>query len=241
MAKKKSAPKKKAAPKKSSAAFGGFPKETLEFLCGLRANNKKTWFDKHRSEYDDHLMGPAKEFVEAVGVKLKKIVPAIQAIPKVNGSIFRINRDTRFSTDKTPYKDHLDMIFWEGDKKSTGSKMFLRISPDKVYTGAGFHSGCPDLLKSFRNAVADEASGKELASIAKKLRKKGLELEGQHYKRIPRGFSDDGPAGEFLLHDSLHIVYETDPATACDSNFVDTCVKYWKGLMPFHRWLTDNL
>ena len=56
-------------------------------------------------------------FVAAIGDKLVKHSPNISAIPKVNGSIFRVNRDIRFSKDKTPYKDHIDLWFWEGDDR----------------------------------------------------------------------------------------------------------------------------
>jgi uncharacterized protein (DUF2461 family) len=55
----------------------------------------------------------------------------------VLGSIFRINRDTRFSKDKRPYKDHLDFWFWEGDRKAASSGLFARVSPDGVIVGAG--------------------------------------------------------------------------------------------------------
>ena len=109
--------------------FTGFPDGTLKFLRGLRKNNTKTWFDAHRSDYDNFYVAPAKSFVEAIGVRLKRIAPAIVAEPIINGSIFRINRNVRFSNDKRPYKDHLDFSFWEGEKKGSSSALFFRVSP----------------------------------------------------------------------------------------------------------------
>ncbi|MEM6991152.1 MAG: DUF2461 family protein, partial [Myxococcota bacterium] len=91
------------------AKFDGFPKQTLTFLKGLGANNDKAWFTAHRADYDNYFMEPAKHFVVALGERLAKSSPGIHAEPKVNGSIFRINRDVRFSKDKRPYKDHLDL------------------------------------------------------------------------------------------------------------------------------------
>ena len=159
--------------------FNGFPNGTLKFLRGIRKNNTKTWFDAHRSDYDNFYVAPAKEFVEAMGAKLSRLAPEIVAEPRINGSIFRINKDVRFSKDKRPYKDHLDFAFWQGEKKASSSSLFFRVSPDGVFVGAGFHQGCPEHQKALRAAVADEKSGQALGTVAKRLRKAGYELEGK--------------------------------------------------------------
>ena len=82
-------------------------------------------------------------------------MPGIATEARVNGSIFRINRDTRFSKDKTPYKDHLDFWFWEGQRKTALSGLFLRIAPAAVTVGAGAHGFDPTRLARYRAAVAD--------------------------------------------------------------------------------------
>lgn len=221
--------------------FNSFPSGTIKFLKGIRKQNTKAWFDAHRSDYDDFYVAPAKAFVETVGIKLKKLAPEIVAEPRINGSIFRINKDVRFSKDKRPYKDHLDFAFWEGEKKSSSSSLFLRVSPDGVFIGAGFHLGCPEHQKALRASVADTESGKFLATVAKKLRKTGYDLEGKHYKRFPRGFPDDGPAAEFLLHNALYVVTEDKPKVACESDLLNVCIRHWKAAMPLHRWLIAHV
>jgi uncharacterized protein (DUF2461 family) len=80
-------------------AFGGFPPETIRFLRQLRANNRKDWFDAHRTDYEAFWVAPAKAFVVAAGQLLVELAPGIRAEPRVLGSIFRINRDTRFARD----------------------------------------------------------------------------------------------------------------------------------------------
>ncbi|MCA9174110.1 MAG: DUF2461 domain-containing protein [Planctomycetales bacterium] len=220
--------------------FSGFPSGTLRFLRGLRRDNSKQWFDAHRADYDAFYVEAAKAFVVAVGAKLAKLSPEFVADPRINGSIFRINKDVRFSKDKRPYKDHLDFSFWEGGKKASSSALFFRVSPDGIYIGTGHHS-CPEMLKRFREAVADPASGKELAAVARKLRKAGHKLEGEHYKRTPRGFADDGPAAEFLLHQGLYVVAEDAAEAACSPEIVDLCLQQWRETMPLHRWLTKHV
>jgi uncharacterized protein (TIGR02453 family) len=223
------------------ANFTGFSEGTLKFLRGVRKNNSKIWFDAHRSDYDEFYVASGKSFVEAVGTRLMKLAPEIVAEPKINGSIFRINKDVRFSKDKRPYKDHLDFAFWHGEKKSSSSSLFFRVSPDGVFIGTGFHQGCPEHLKALRASVADPESAKPLATVAKKLRKSGYELHGKHYKRFPRGVPDDGPAAEFLLHNALYVVTEDKAAVACDPGLLDRCFKHWKAALPLHRWLIAHV
>jgi len=101
----------------ASTTFAGFPPEGLAFLDGLARDNTKAYFDAHRATYESALLEPAKAFVVALGEELHtRVSPAIRAEPRVNGSILRINRDTRFSADKTPYKDHLT----SGSGRATG-------------------------------------------------------------------------------------------------------------------------
>src|SRR5947208_986392 len=99
----------------ATASFAGFPPAGLQFLAGLQANNNKTWFDANRADYDTGLIAPARQFVVDLGAKLREQVsPRIHAEPRTGGSLMRINRDTRFSKDKSPYKDYLGLWFWEG-------------------------------------------------------------------------------------------------------------------------------
>ena len=98
-------------------AFEGFPKGTAKFLTALAKNNDRAWLEKNRKAYDEDLIEPALAFVEAMGPELRKISRGVRAEPRVGGSVMRMNRDTRFAKDKSPYKTHLDIFFWEGDQK----------------------------------------------------------------------------------------------------------------------------
>src|SRR5213083_2262987 len=140
--------------------FEGFPPEGLHFLAGLAEHNEKAWFDEHRGEYERGLLEPARDFVEAMGVELEAVHPGVNADPRVNGSIMRINRDTRFSKDKRPYKTHLDLWFWEGEGPSRGcSGFFLRLEADRLGLGAGMHRFEQEALAGYRRAVDDAGRG----------------------------------------------------------------------------------
>jgi uncharacterized protein (TIGR02453 family) len=118
------------------SGFEGFPEETVTFLSDLAKNNKKTWFDAHKNDYERFLVWPARAFTEAIGERLITVVPGIIAEPRINGSIFRIYRDTRFSKDKTPYKTHLGIFCWDG----SGPKMecpgfYFHLEPPNLLLG----------------------------------------------------------------------------------------------------------
>src|SRR5438067_399991 len=96
----------------SEVTFVGFDRGAVDFLANLMLHNSREWFQAHRAEYDQLVLEPARELVSEMGQVLKKIGSDIHAEPKVHGSIMAINRDTRFSADKTPYKTYLDLWFW---------------------------------------------------------------------------------------------------------------------------------
>jgi uncharacterized protein (TIGR02453 family) len=219
--------------------FAGFPKGTLTFLRGMRAHNDRSWFEAHRAQYDEFYVEAGKSFVKAIGASLSRLAPDIVADARINGSILRVNRDVRFSKDKTPYKDHLDFAFAEGERNASMSTLWVRVSPDGFQVGAGLHRSDSSQLAAFRAAVADAKHGKTLAALAKKLRSKGLDFGEPHYKRYPSGYSEDGPAAEFLLHNTLFVSQNFKASAACAPGVVTECVREWKTLMPLHRWLMD--
>lgn len=224
--------------------FSGFSKQTTDYLKSLDKNNDKAWFDQHRSEYEQLYLEPAKAFVETVSAPLQKISPDIQAQPRVNGSIFRVNRDIRFSKDKTPYRDHIDMWFWDGETRNKAvSGFYLRVTAHEVFVGAGAHGFDAEKLKLYRTAVAHKTTGQTLVKAVDAAKKAGCSVGGEHYKRLPKSFEDaDGPVAQLLLHKALFVdVTAKSPIELRSDDFVGFCIDHWKKMAPIHRWLVDNL
>ncbi len=221
--------------------FKGFSRETFDFLNGLARNNSKEWFDKHRADYDEHYVAPAKLFVSAIGPKLKAISKTVSVEPKVNGSIFRINRDVRFSKDKSPYKTNLDFWFWEGEHRGWDSPgFFLRLQPTTWIAGAGMHAFSAPQLAKYRAAVVDAKTGVELEAKIKSLGP--LVLGGAGRKKIPRGFDADHSRAHLLLHDGLHAFHEGPlPKSVHTEKFVDECLNIFRAAAPISRWLMKHV
>ncbi len=118
------------------SGFKGFSTETVAFFRDLASHNNRIWFERNRDIYETQVMGPAKAFVTAMGARLRSVAPQIVAVPKINKSIFRINRDTRFSLDPSPYKTNLGIYFWDGIEAPHGILGFL-LSPRAARSDAG--------------------------------------------------------------------------------------------------------
>ncbi len=177
-----------------------------------------------------------------IGPELKKLVPGIHAEPRVGGSIFRINRDVRFSSDKRPYKDHLDFWFWEGDRKAAVSGLFLRVWPDGVVVGSGAHGFDKHQLATYRDAVADATTGAELATIVARPggcwpRDRRRDLQA----RTARVRGADGVGERLLRHSALFVHAELPAKTATSARFVDTVLGHWRTFIGMHTWLVANV
>jgi uncharacterized protein (TIGR02453 family) len=222
-----------------------FPPDTLEFLDDLRGNNAKAWLEANRKRYQASYVDAGKAFVEAVAPVLAGIDPGIHAEPRVLGSIFRINRDTRFSADKRPYKDHLDFWFWHGERKAAVSGLFVRVSPDVVGVGAGSHGFDKSALSRFRSAVSDDRDARaELVDAVERVEKAGYPIDGETYKRVPTGYAADpeGPAARLLRHGALFVHHDEPAHLALDADrLLPTLDRHWIALAPLHRWLVTHV
>jgi uncharacterized protein (TIGR02453 family) len=220
-----------------------FPRCTIDYLTKLSRNNNREWFEKHRKEFELNFLEPAQKFVLEMGSKLQDIAPQINAIPKIDKSIFRIHRDVRFSKNKSPYKTNLGIYFWEGNRaKMESSGFYFHIEPKLFFIGVGMYMLSKEDLKKFRDAVVDPIQGEELHTIVTKLTKnKKYILGGEFYKKIPKGYSDNLPQSKYLLHSGLYLYYEDDNSKLINSDPVKFTYMVFKDMLPLHKWFVKNI
>ncbi len=223
--------------------FEGFPRETLRFLEEIERHNNRAWFEQHRDDYQKHLLEPAQDFVVALGSLLRRLFPNIHAEPKINASIRRMSRDIRFSRDKRPYKDHLDLWFWQGDDPSAEHPgFFFRVTATSLVLGAGMHMFEKPVLERYRRDVVDSRRGALLQRVVKKVLAAGAyELGGQHFKRPPRGVDPDHPRAPLTLHNGLYvgITLRPVPPQARTPDFPAFCFGHLRAMSPIVPWLVD--
>jgi len=219
-----------------------FPAETFAFLEGIAAHNDKAWFDANRPLYDAGYVAAGKSFVEAMGPRLRAISPDVQFAPRVNGSISRINRDIRFSKDKRPYKEHLGLWFWHGDRKGWEKPGFwFSLTPRAVQLGTGMYGFDKSMLDEFRQSVIHPRSGKALLAAVAAVQASGpYEIGGRTRKRLPKGFATGPDRQDYLLHEGLYASIELPASAARDPGFLDRCLKHFENAWPVGKWLLDE-
>ncbi len=217
--------------------FSGYSKDALEFLRDLPSRDPD-WFKSNRKDYESLIVGPTKALVSDLGDRLREDLPDIVAEPKTNGSIGPINNDLRFSPDKSPYKDHLLLRFWEGSPKKTASTLFLRIAPDGIGIAVGI---VPADVGRWREAVDSVKSGPQLDSAIRKLAtsKRG-DVVGQELKKVPAPYPADHPRADLLRHKMIQVRWLKElPASIAKPGFVGWAAKQLEPCMPLHRTLVD--
>lgn len=223
--------------------FTGFPLEGMQFLRDIDENNSRDWFEANKHIYQTALVEPAQAFIMALGERLQAIAPNVQYDTRTNGSgsLMRIYRDVRFSKDKSPYKNWIGIVFWEGQgKKSQNPGFYFGISG----SGAGIHAGMygfePAMLAAYREAVDDEARGSALTEIVVGLQTAVYTLHGDQYTQVPRGFAKDHPRADLLRYKGLFAsAPQLDPNIVASAKLIDVCFAHCQNMAPLQQWLAQ--
>jgi len=196
--------------------------------------------------YREYVIAPAQDFVRAMGERLRALAPDVVVDTRTTGggSIFRISRDTRFSKDKTPYKTFLGIFFWEGTRKKTeNSGFYFHLEPPRLMLAAGVHVFPLPLLETYRDAVVDPDHGPALVRAVAQVAARGpYQVGGRHYKRVPRGYEATHENADYLLHNGLSALIESDvPEELFTEECLDYCFERFRDMAPIHAWLRTLL
>lgn len=172
--------------------FPGFPEETVRFFLDLRFHNETSWFHAHREAYETYVRKPFSEFIEAMTPTVMRIADDMETRP--NKCLARINRDIRFTRDKSPYRDHMWMLFRRsGEEREHAVMYWFELSPEVVEWGVGFWGYNRPAMDALRERMM-----KKPAEVRRVLRRCGipdetLHIYGDRYKSMkpPAGMSAD--------------------------------------------------
>uniref|UniRef100_Q01NJ4 TIGR02453 family protein n=1 Tax=Solibacter usitatus (strain Ellin6076) TaxID=234267 RepID=Q01NJ4_SOLUE len=221
------------------SAFPGFPQEGLDFFRKLQRNNRRDWFQPRKPVFDATLKQPMRELVAAINVGMKTFAPEYVTDP--DKAIYRIYRDTRFSKDKTPYKDHIAASFpLQGTPAGAG--LYFAVSHKEVAIGGGIYMPAPETLRAIRHHVAERHQ--ELRKIVAKPAVRQLYragLQGEQLTRVPKGFDPAHPAADLLRYKQLFLYVELNPDLATTSELYPTVVRHFRAITPFLRYLNAPL
>jgi uncharacterized protein (TIGR02453 family) len=219
-------------------AFDGVPRGLVGFLAGLEAENSREWFEAHRADYEALWLKPALDLAAALSAPVAEM--GLRAVPKLNGSVRRINRDVRFSHDKRPYQAHWHLVLSTGPAFNKLPGVHLVISPEGFGYGAGHYGFASEGLERLRRAICDDSQRAGFLFALARAQGQGAELDAPDLVRVPKGFVAE-PEWEHLLR-RKHIVARTQGHKPCpDWLFGPGCVAgllpIIADLAPLARWL----
>ena len=222
--------------------FNGFPNETFTFLQDLAEHNDREWFDANRRRYEEFFVAPSLAYIEAMRRPLAKVSPMYQAVPKkVGGSLMRIFRDVRFSSDKRPYKTNIGIHFRHeavGDVHGPG--LYVHIDTSQCFIAAGIWHPASDVLKAIREAIDGRPSDWKKARDHKAFHSR-YELAGDALKRPPQGFDADHPYVDDLRRKDFIGVANLDAAAVMSPGFVNDSIVLFKAATPLSRFLCEAI
>ena len=212
-------------------------KNLLFFLKELDKNNNKPWFDQHRTEYES-AKACFLEFITGLLQKMEKIDPTLSGlVPKK--TIFRINRDIRFSKDKSPYKNNMGSTFSKGGKNMMTAGYYFHLQPgNKSFAAIGSYMPATDILQNIRQEIDYDLGAFKKIIQAATFKKyfKGFD-EIDRLKTVPKGYTADNPAIEFLKNRSFVVSkYFTDKEVQ-SKDFLIELLKCYKAAHPLVLFL----
>lgn len=218
--------------------FPGFPKEALAFFRGLSRNNDREWFQPRKQIFEDQVRAPMLALVEALNAEFAKFAPEYINDPKK--AVYRIYRDTRFSSDKTPYKTHLAAIFpRRGGEKHSTPGFYFHISHKQVGVAGGLYHAPPEQLLPIRTWMAEHHE--RFRRAARGPKKLMGELQGSSLQRIPKGFAADHPGADLIKMKQWLYFQTLEPKLATSPKLLPELVKRFQAMHPVLEMLAEPL
>jgi uncharacterized protein (TIGR02453 family) len=217
-----------------------FTPKLFAFLKDLAENNDRDWFKAHQDLYEEHVREPALEFINDFAVPLKKISPHFVADSRtVGGSLFRIQRDTRFARDKTPYKLNTGMQFRHiAGKDAHAPGFYAHLQPGECFMGVGLWRPETKVAYAIREHIHEEQAAWKRATRGKRFTEV-FSIGGESLVRPPKGYEEDHPLIEDLKRKdfiaSTRLTQKSITADTFMNDFTDNC----KRAAPLMKFLCD--
>lgn len=214
-------------------------KALLEFLKKLKKNNNKEWFDKNKKEYD----ALRKSWIAEVDTLIKGINKFDASLGELDAKscIFRINRDIRFSNDKSPYKTNFGASINKGGKRAPRAGYYIHIEPGNCFLAGGIYVPEPEALASVRQEIDYNLKAFDKIVKDKTFVKHFKKLEGEQLSRPPKGYDADNAAIEYLKYKSYMAVQYVSDKDVMASDYSKTVLTAFKAMHPLVKFLNGAI
>jgi len=211
------------------------PKSSFDFLRNLKKNNHRDWMLENKKVYQ-----ASEKELKAFYAEIEAGLNKTDEIAKLK--VFRINRDVRFSKDKTPYNVHRSASFSRAGAHRRGG-YYLRLEPDgNSAMAGGFFSPEPADLLRIRKEF-EMGSDEIRAILDQKDFKKAFDGFNQEYavKTAPKGFSKEDPNIDLIRLKSYFVVHNFTDAEVHSKDFKDNLLYHFELLRPYFDYMSDVL
>jgi len=217
-----------------------FTSDYLEFFKELAANNHKEWFDANRKRYINSVKEPFAHFVDVLITEASKMDTEINISHKE--AIFRVNRDVRFSKDKTPYKLRMSAIISKyGRKDKSYPGLYVELGPEKLGIYGGLFRPSTQELKKVRTSIVNNfmqfnnlVSDKDFTSLFDV-------VKGQKNKRIAAEFREKATRQDLLFNKQWYYRTELSPELILSSELMTEITTHFKAMQGLNNFFKDAL
>ena len=220
-----------------------FSDKSFRFLRGLARHNNREWFLAHKADYETHVRTPFQALLADLQPALAGVSLHFRAEPKtIGGSLFRIQRDTRFSGNKAPYKSWQGArLFHERSREVAAPSFYVHLQPGGCFVGAGLWHPEPATQRKVRQYIFDNPGTWKAAAHAPAFRRRFDMESGEVLVRPPRGFPPDFEFIDDLKHKNFVAVRAIDDAVMAGTRLRQVIAADLTALAPFVDYLCAAL
>lgn len=202
----------------------------------LAGNNNKDWFDANRARYESMVKKPFERFTEEMVKRVAALDPKVRIEPKE--AIFRINRDVRFSKDKTPYKLNRSAIISAAGKKDHGIPgIYFELGPENVRIYGGAYMPGKDELQRIRTHIAANLAKFRHLREDPAFVQHFLHVQGERNKRLPPEFVQAAVKEPLLFNKQFYYGAELPSKTVASAELPDILMAHYRAMAPMNKFL----
>ncbi len=217
-----------------------FTADYINFFKELSQNNNKKWFDQNRNRYEESVKIPFYSFVERMIEKIQADDPEVKITTKE--SIFRINRDIRFTKDKTPYKTNMSALISRTGKKDRGFPGFhFSMSAENIMIYGGVHLLEKKRLYSIRKYISENLEAFSKLLNDRVFKDKYGRIHGDKNKRLPAEFNDAAEKQPLLFNNAYYYFAKLNVKLILDPNLEDIFMDYYFAAKPMREFLISAI
>ncbi len=209
--------------------------DTLPFLAELSENNTREWFEENRNRYQA-IRKQFSYFISVLIHRLHDLDPAI-GMPEPKNCIFRINRDVRFSPDKSPYKTNIGAYIAQGGRRTFNPGYYVHIQPGECFAAAGMYVPPPPALKAIRQEIMYDPGVFRAILNEPEFKKNFGGIHGEQLKTAPQGYNKDDPDIDLIRFKSYTVFREIPDEIVKSDNYLEFLMSGYAIVKPLNDFL----